>query len=85
MATKTIGSTQAQNRFGEIMNDVTQNNIRYIIKRHNSSQAIILSLKDFKHICSNLGEQKTMLGIISEVSKPYCLGEAIQGENTDSV
>ena len=42
MRTKTIASTAAQNNFGQILDDVSQHNTRYIIKRRNSSQAIIL-------------------------------------------
>jgi hypothetical protein len=35
MSTKTIPSTEAQNNFGRILDDVVQNDARYIIQRRN--------------------------------------------------
>jgi PHD/YefM family antitoxin component YafN of YafNO toxin-antitoxin module len=77
MNTKTIASTEAQNNFGRILNDVIQNHTRYIIKRHGASQAIVLSLTDFEQILRDLPEQDIMTGIIRDLMPVYSLGETI--------
>lgn len=84
MKTKTIASTEAQNNFGRILNDVIQNNTRYVIKRHNSPQAIILSLADFEQLLTNQNEQNKMINIVRELAPVYSLGEAIPEDGSDS-
>ena len=78
MRTKTIASTAAQNNFGQILDDVSQHNTRYIIKRRNSSQAIILSLADFEQLLNNQSEQETMRQLVRELSPIYHLGDAVE-------
>jgi PHD/YefM family antitoxin component YafN of YafNO toxin-antitoxin module len=80
MKTKTISSTEAQNNFGRILNDVIQNNTRYVVKRRSSPQAIILSLTDFELLLTNDGEQRKMVNIVREITPVYSLGEAVNGE-----
>lgn len=80
MGTKTIPSTEAQNNFGLILNDVIQNNTRYVIKRRNSPQAIILSLSDFEQILMSHDEQSKMIYVVRELSPVYNLGETISDE-----
>jgi prevent-host-death family protein len=78
MGTKTISSTEAQNNFGRILDDVAQNGTRYIIRRRNSSQAIILSITDFESILSaSEPERKKLEKVIRELSPVYSFGEAI--------
>lgn len=75
---KLIASTDAQNNFGRVLDDVTQNGTRYVIRRRNSSQAIILSLADFESILL-LGdsERKRLEKTIKELSPVYLLGEKV--------
>lgn len=77
METKTIPSTEAQNNFGRILNDVIQNRTRYVVKRHNESQAIILSLSDFEQILADQAEQSKIATLVRELSPVYRLGETI--------
>ncbi|MGB9753292.1 hypothetical protein [Roseiflexus castenholzii] len=42
MATKTIAATMAQNNSGRVLDDVIQNDLRYVIKRRSLLQAILL-------------------------------------------
>jgi PHD/YefM family antitoxin component YafN of YafNO toxin-antitoxin module len=77
MATKTIASTDAQNNFGRILDDIVQNNTRYIIKRRSVSQVIILSLTDFERLLANEVERQTMGNMLRELSPVYNLGETI--------
>ncbi|MFQ5398484.1 MAG: type II toxin-antitoxin system Phd/YefM family antitoxin [Anaerolineae bacterium] len=85
METKTIASTEAQNNFGRILNDVILNHTRYVIKRRNAPQAIILSLSDFEQILTNQAEQSKMTHIVRELTPVYSLGETItQSENNGS-
>jgi PHD/YefM family antitoxin component YafN of YafNO toxin-antitoxin module len=77
---KTIASTEVQNNFGLILTDVVQNNTRYIVKRHNLPQAIILSLTDFEQLLTNLKEQGKMAQMVRELAPSYKFGEAIEGK-----
>ncbi len=77
METKTIASTEAQNNFGRILNDVILNHTRYVIKRRSAPQAIILSLSDFEQILTNQAEQSKMTHIVRELTPVYSLGETI--------
>ena len=77
---KTIASTEVQNNFGLILTDVIQNNTRYIIKRHSTPQAIILSLADFEQLLSNPGDQDKMAHVVRELAPVYKLGKTIEGQ-----
>ncbi|HRQ39301.1 MAG TPA: type II toxin-antitoxin system Phd/YefM family antitoxin [Chloroflexota bacterium] len=83
METKTIASTEAQNNFGRILNDVLQNRTRYVIQRHNEAQAIILSLSDFEQILADQAEQNKMSHLVRELAPAYHLGTAV-GSATDN-
>ena len=56
MNTRTITSTEAQNNFGQIIDAVVQSRTRFIIKRRNVSQAIMMSLSDFSQL---IGHNRT--------------------------
>jgi PHD/YefM family antitoxin component YafN of YafNO toxin-antitoxin module len=78
MKTKLIASTEAQNNFGRVLDDVIQNGTRYVIRRRGASQAIILSISDLEDILStNETERKKLEKIIREVSPVYAIGESI--------
>lgn len=78
MATKTIASTEAQNNFGRLLDDVVQHGTRYIIQRRNASQAVLLSLADLERILLGGEEGRSELGnVIRELSPTYSYGSAI--------
>lgn len=78
MSTKTIPSTEAQNNFGRILDDVVQNDARYIIQRRNLAQAILLSLEDFdKLLAAGEGERTRIGSVIRELSPTYNLGRTL--------
>ena len=77
MQTKTISSTQAQNNFGQIIDAVVQNHTRYVIKRRNVSQAILLGLSDFEKLLKDAAEREKVCEVIREISPAYDLGETI--------
>lgn len=79
MGTKLIASTEAQNNFGRILDDVVQNSTRYIIRRRNTSQAIILSMADLESILgATEGERKDLGKILRELSPVYALGSSVK-------
>ena len=79
MGTKLIASTEAQNNFGRIMDDVVQNGTRYVIRRRNTSQAIILSIADFESLLSaDEPERKKLEKLIRELSPAYSFGESVE-------
>lgn len=78
MATKTISSTDAQNNFGRILDDVIQNDSRYIIKRRGSPQAILLSLSDFERLLASNDQERLAVGqLLREIGPTYRLGETV--------
>jgi prevent-host-death family protein len=78
MKTKLVASTEAQNNFGRVLDDIVQNGTRYVIRRRNTSQAIILSIADFESILSaNETERKKLEKVIRELSPVYSIGESI--------
>jgi len=78
VTTKTIPSTEAQNNFGRILDDVIQNGTRYVIKRRNISQAILLSLPDFERLLAASEDERQQVGdVIRELSPVYDLGETV--------
>ena len=79
MTTRVVSSTEAQNNFGRILDDVVQNDVRYIIKRRSASQAIVLSLVDFEQLlAANESERHEISQVIRELSPVYDLGEALE-------
>jgi PHD/YefM family antitoxin component YafN of YafNO toxin-antitoxin module len=78
MTTKAIASTDMQNNFGQILSEVIQNNTRYIIKRRNLPQAIMLSLTDFEQLLADQSEQRKMANMVRDLAPVYSLGEEIQ-------
>lgn len=78
IAIKTISSTAVQNNFGRILDDVIQNNSRYIIKRRGLPQAILLSLPDLeKLLASDDQERVAVERVLREIVPVYQLGETI--------
>lgn len=81
MKTKLIASTEAQNNFGRVLDDVVQNSTRYIVRRRNTSQAIIMSVTDLERILAgDEGERKKLERIIHETRPTYTIGAAIADE-----
>jgi len=77
--TKTIPSTEAQNNFGRILDDVIQNGTRYVIKRRDTPQAVLLSLSDLERLLTaNEIERKEIGNVIRELSPVYNLGETVK-------
>ena len=78
MKTKLIASTEAQNNFGRVLDDVVQNGTRYVIRRRSTPQAIILSISDFESILlASEIERKKLEKVIRELSPVYSIGESI--------
>jgi prevent-host-death family protein len=79
VTTKTIPSTEAQNNFGRILDDAIQNGTRYVIKRRNTPQAVLLSLSDLERLLTaNEIERKEIGNVIRELSPVYDLGETVK-------
>jgi prevent-host-death family protein len=79
VTTKTIPSTEAQNNFGRILDDAIQNGTRYVIKRRNTPQAVLLSLSDLERLLTaNEIERKEIRNVIRELSPVYDLGETVK-------
>jgi prevent-host-death family protein len=77
MTTRTIASTKAQNHFGQILDDVIQNNTRYVIKRRGTPQVIILSLSDFEQVLASEHERGRVGSMVRELRPVYDFGETV--------
>ena len=78
MKTRLIASTEAQNNFGRMLDDAVQNGTRYVIRRRNTSQAILLSIADLESLLSgDEAERMKLEKIIREVSPNYSFGEPV--------
>jgi len=77
MKTKMVASTEAQNNFGRILSDVLAHQTRYVIKRHDFPQAILLSLADFEQLLGNQAAQLEVTTMLRELTPLYDLGETI--------
>lgn len=81
MKTKLIASTDAQNNFGRVLDDLVQNSTRYIVRRRNVAQVIILSVADLEKILSGDDVEHQKLGrIIQETRLAYSVGESLSDE-----
>ncbi len=81
MKTKLIASTDAQNNFGRVLDDLVQNGTRYIVRRRNVAQVIILSVADLEKILSGDDVEHQKLGrIIQETRLAYSVGESLSDE-----
>jgi len=77
MATKSISSTQAQNNFGRVLDDVTHNRTRYIVERRGVPQAIVLSFEDFAQVLGSESERKKIGAVLKEIRPEYRLGQVV--------
>lgn len=77
MTTHSISSTQAKNNFGRILDDVTQNHVRYIIARRGAPQAIMISFNDFASILADEAERLQMTSVLRELRPQYSLGTVL--------
>ncbi|MBI2502822.1 MAG: type II toxin-antitoxin system Phd/YefM family antitoxin [Candidatus Latescibacteria bacterium] len=77
MLTKIVSSTEAQNNFGQIMDSVVQESTRYVIKRRNTSQAIIMSLSDLNLLLSDETERRKVGDEIRGLAPVYRIGETL--------
>lgn len=78
MTVKSIGSTEVQNNFGRVLDDVTHNHTRYVIQRRGAPQALLLSLQDLVSILSIREESQEMFSLLRELRPTYHLGQEIQ-------
>ncbi len=80
MLTKIVGSTQAQNNFGRVLDDVTHNHTRYVIERRGAPQVIILSLEDFVHALNHEPERQALAALLRELQPRYDVGAVLTAD-----
>lgn len=78
MTTKSISSSEVQNNFGTILDDVVQNGTRYVVKRRKASLAIVLAIADFDRILASRSERARLRSVIRELAPEYGIGEVIE-------
>ncbi|MCL4826203.1 MAG: type II toxin-antitoxin system prevent-host-death family antitoxin [Caldilinea sp.] len=79
MPTKTITSTEAQNNFGRVLDDVVQNSARYVVQRRNQAQVIVLSLAEFERLLASPDSERMQVRqVIRELAPVYDLGREVK-------
>ncbi len=85
MTTKLVNSTEAQNSFGQLLEDVSNNRVRYVIKRFGVAKAVILSFDDFVQLLDDESERERIGTVLRELRPRYRLGEVVgeteEGDN----
>jgi len=76
-ALKFILSTQAQNNFGRLLDDVSENRTRYVVKRFGHPKAVLISLEDFERLLAGEAEGEKYLRFLRESRLEYVLGETV--------
>ena len=77
--TKTITSTEAQNNVGRVLDDVVQNSARYVVRRRNQAQVILLSLPEFERLLtSSDSERMQVSNVLRELAPVYDLGRKVE-------
>ena len=84
MAIKSVSSTQVQNNFGQVLDDVTQNHTRYIVERRGSPKAIIVSFDDFERILDDAKERLEMGSLVRELRPAYGVGHIVSLKPKDT-
>lgn len=85
MTTKLINSTEAQNSFGQLLEDVSNNRVRYVVKRFGVAKAVILSFDDFVQLLDDESERERIGTVLRELRPQYTLGEVVgETEEGDS-
>jgi len=75
VATKLISSTEAQNNFGRLIDDVVQYGTKYVIQRRGVSQAVVLSIREFDELLSaNNARRSKTAGMFRQFSPRSSLG-----------
>jgi prevent-host-death family protein len=76
-ALRFIVSTQAQNNFGRLLDDVSENRTRYVVKRFGHPKAVLISLDDFERLLASEAEGEKYLRILRDNRPEYALGETV--------
>lgn len=76
--TKMISSTEAQNNFGRVMDDVVQNSARYVVQRRNQAQVILLSLAEFERLLASPDAERIQVSkVLRDLAPVYDLGRKV--------
>ena len=78
MIIRTINSTEAQNNFGRLLDDVVEQDTCYLIQRFGKAKAAIIPLDDFRRL---VGQGSEAARRLREASAGYSLGQP-QTEDT---
>ena len=72
MSIRTINSTEAQNNFGRLLDDVTERGVCYLVQRFGKVKAAIIPLDDFRRL---VGPGTPAAQLLRETGPAYSLGQ----------
>ncbi len=72
---KYIVSTEAQNNFGRLIDDVSTAGTCYVIRRHGKPKAVMISIADFEKLLLTERGGEKLAKVLRESRAEYELGE----------
>jgi prevent-host-death family protein len=75
---KFIVSTEAQNNFGRLLDDVATHGTRYVVRRHGTPKAVVLPLADLERLLALEQDGERVLQVLRENQVTYRLGELVE-------
>lgn len=78
MTIKSVSSTVAKNNFGQVLEDITENRVRYFVERHGVPKVVILGLEDFSNLLDNNTEREQIQNLLQEIRPQYHIGRSLK-------
>lgn len=78
MGMKRISSTEAQNNFGRVIDDVTRNHTFYIVERWSLPQAVVVSFEDLAMLLEDGTARSQIADVVRESRPVYDLGRPLK-------
>lgn len=75
---KFIVSTEAQNNFGRLIDDVSSAGTRYIVRRHGKPKAVVIPMGDFERLLLSERGGEKLARVLRESRSEYGLGEKVE-------
>lgn len=77
MAMKMVSSTEAQNNFGRVLDDITQKGTRYVVLRRGQPQVIMLDIADLAAILDGQYQRDGLYSVLQEMQPIYDIGTTV--------
>lgn len=77
---KKISSTEVQNNFGRVLDDIALNRTRYIVDRRGTAQVVIVGVGDFASLLRDEDERRQLGLVLDRVQFQYEVGQPLDAQ-----